>query len=277
MRLGYQSNGLQNHRLGDALRLLAANGYRAVGLTPDTCHLDPAATTDARLATFRRQLEDLGLEPVMETGARFLLDPLVKHEPTLMTRDPAARRQRLGYTARVAAMGAQLGARVLSFWSGIDRNPGPGAEEWLLEGIRESCRCIRAEGLQPSLEPEPGMALETVADWHRVRSALGGEAPGLTLDVGHLYAVWEGEPVDVIAANAPFLCQVHLEDMRRGHHEHLDPGAGDVDFGRVLSTLQAAGYRGPVCWELSRSSHRAPTAVATCRQLWDRLVGDPRR
>lgn len=136
---------------------------------------------------------------------------------------------------------------------------------------------VRAEGLEPSFEPEPGMAVETVAAWRSLVADLGADAPGLTLDVGHLYAVWEGDPAAVIASVGPHLRQVHLEDMRRGEHEHLLPGAGDVDFDGTLSALWAAGYSGPVCFELSRSSHCAPTAVAACRELFRRFRGPTER
>ena len=275
MLLGYQSNGLQNHRLPDALALLAEHGYQAVGLTPDTCHLDPATTSDRDLDAIAAQLRALRLMPILETGARFLLDPRHKHEPTLMTPEPARRQLRLDFYARVAAMAARLGAKVVSFWSGIDRAPGPDSRDRLLRGVRETAARIRAAGLLPALEPEPGMAVATFADWLSVRDALGSEAPALTLDIGHLYAEWEGEPVAVIAAAAPYLAQVQLEDMRRGVHEHLLPGTGDVDFEAVLTALANAGYGGPVCFELSRDSHRAPTAVATCRAVWDRCL--PRR
>jgi len=277
MLLGYQTNGLQNHRLLDALELLAASGYRAVGITPDTCHLDPARTTDADLAEVAEHLFGLRLQPVIETGARFLLDPFHKHEPTLMTRDPARREQRLDFYRRAAAMGARLGAKVLSFWAGVDRAPGADSGDWLREGVRRTVAAVRAEGLVPSFEPEPGMAVETFADWQGLRADLGSEAPALTLDVGHLYAVWEGEPATVIAAAGPFLAQVHLEDMRRGVHEHLLPGTGDVDFDGVLTAISATGYVGPVCFELSRASHLAPAAVAACRDLWQRCVQGPRR
>jgi sugar phosphate isomerase/epimerase len=273
MRLGYHTNSLQNHRLSDALALLAEHGYQAVAITPDTCHLDPDATSDHELDALAGRLRDLGLLPVMETGARFLLDPRHKHEPTLMTREPSARRRRLEYYRRVAQIGRRLGARVVSFWSGIDRAPGQDSEAWLLAGIRLAAAVIRAEGLEPALEPEPGMAVQTVADWRRVHGELAAEAPALTLDIGHLYAVWEGEPAAVIAPVAAHLRQVHLEDMRRGEHEHRLPGTGDVDFAGCLTALQSLGYRGPVCFELSRSSHQAPAALATCRQVWDRALG----
>ncbi len=277
MQLGYGTNGLQNHRFADAVELLAAHGYGAIAVTPDTCHLDPERTPATELDAAARLLRDHGLLPVMETGARFLLDARHKHEPTLMTRDPAARQRRLRFYRQVAAMGARLGARTVSFWAGIDRAPGADSRDWMLEGVRQTCAVIRAEGLAPSLEPEPEMAVETFADWQSVTQELGGDAPALTLDVGHLYAVWEGEPVDVIAKAAPFLAQVHLEDMRRGKHEHLLPGTGDVDFPGVLTALARAAYDGPVCFELARSSHCAPAAVATCREVWDRALGKPRR
>lgn len=277
MKLGYHTNSLQNHRLADALELLAGAGYEAVAITPDTCHLDPATATDREADEVAARLSDLGLRPIMETGARFALDPRHKHEPTLMTRDPAARQRRLDFYGRIAAIGARLGARTVSFWSGIDRDPGPDSIEWLLTGISAACERIRAEGLEPSLEPEPEMAVETVADWHRVRAALGSGAPALTLDVGHLYAVPEGDPADLVAKNAFFLAQVHLEDMRHGVHEHLFPGTGDVDFKAIASALKEANYDGPVCFELSRSSHCAPDAVAACRELWQGLLRDSER
>ena len=277
MRLGYHTNSLQNHRLDDGLALLAEHGYQAVAITPDTCHLDPETTTDRELDAVADRLRELGLTPVMETGARFLLDPRSKHEPTLMTRDPAARARRVEFSARVAAMGARLGARVLSFWAGIDRAPGDDSRDVLLEGLAETCRRVRAEGLEPALEPEPGMAIETVADYRVARTALGSGAPSLTLDIGHLYAVDEGDPVAVTGESVDFLAQVHLEDMCHGVHEHLLPGTGDVDFGGVLSALRSKGYDGPVCFELSRSSHCAPNAVATSAAIYRQAVGQDQR
>lgn len=273
MLLGYHTNSLQNHRLDEGLQLLADHAYGAVAITPDTCHIDPAQTDDDALSRLRARLGELGLQPVMETGARYLLDPSVKHEPTLMTVDPAGRDRRVAFYGRVAEMGRRLGAEVVSFWAGVDRAPGADSAGRLVDGVAAACAAIRSHGMRPSFEPEPGMAVETFGHYERLRAELGDEAPELTLDIGHLYAAWEGEPVDVIARAAPFLAQVHLEDHRRGVHEHLLPGDGEVDFSAVLGALQRAGYRGPVCFELSRHSHCAPIAVQACADLWSRCAG----
>ncbi len=43
LRYAYVSNGLGDHRLDEALELLAENGYAGVGLSLDHHHLDPSA------------------------------------------------------------------------------------------------------------------------------------------------------------------------------------------------------------------------------------------
>lgn len=268
MLLGYNTNGLQSHRLEDALELLADRGYQAVALTLDVQHLDPFRCTAADVAAVAQRLERLGLTPIVETGARFLLDPRHKHEPTLMTRDRAARQRRLDFYGRCAAVGRDLGARTLSFWSGIDRVRDADSESWLDEGVRAACAVVRDRGLQPALEPEPGMAVGSMADWDRLVGSLGGDAPALTLDVGHLYVTEDEPALDLIRRYAGSLAQVHLEDMRRGVHEHLMPGEGEVDFGGVYAALEESSFRQAVCFELSRDSHRAVEAVDRCASLW---------
>lgn len=49
--------------------------------------------------------------------------------------------------------------------------------------------------------------------------------------------------------------------MRRGVHEHLPFGEGEIHFPPVLRALAAAGYQGLVSVELPRHSHAA-TATA---------------
>jgi hypothetical protein len=95
LRFAYNTNGVANHRLDDALSLIADSGYDGVALTLDHHHLDPFAPDfDREVERFARRLQGLGLGCVVETGARFLLDPRQKHEPTLVTRDREGRAAR---------------------------------------------------------------------------------------------------------------------------------------------------------------------------------------
>jgi sugar phosphate isomerase/epimerase len=266
--LGYDTNGLQNHRLEDALDLLAGHGYEAVALTLDVMHLDPFESSREDVQKVGRLLERRALLPAITTGARYLLDPKAKHEPTLMTRDARGRARRLDFYERASAIGAAVGARVVAFWSGIDRAPGRDSFAWLVDGVRQTCAIARGHGLVPALEPEPGMAIATLAGYGELCEALGDEAPALCLDIGHLYVTQEGDPVELIERNKDRLALVQISDMKRGVHEHLLPGEGDVDFRGALSAVRRSGYAGALCFELSRSSHVAPAAVARCREVF---------
>ena len=61
------------------------------------------------------------------------------------------------------------------------------------------------------------------------------------------------------------LANVHIEDMRRGVHEHLMFGEGEIDFPPVLAALAEVGYDRGVYVELSRHSHEAPEAARLLR------------
>jgi sugar phosphate isomerase/epimerase len=89
LRYAYNTNGAAHHRLDDALALVADAGYDGVALTLDVHHLDPfAPDLPSRARALGARLRALGLGLVVETGARYLLDPRAKHEPTLVTADP---------------------------------------------------------------------------------------------------------------------------------------------------------------------------------------------
>jgi sugar phosphate isomerase/epimerase len=63
------------------------------------------------------------------------------------------------------------------------------------------------------------------------------------------------------------LWNIHLEDMRQGVHDHLPPGEGSIDFGKVFEGLNKIKYEGGVHWELSRHSHDAVETARKCRQF----------
>src|SRR5215510_8605909 len=85
---GYNTNGFAHHRLEDAIEILAELGYQSVALTLDYHALNPFDPYMPRqLAAVKGLLRKHGLRSVVETGARFLLDPRRKHHPTIVSPD----------------------------------------------------------------------------------------------------------------------------------------------------------------------------------------------
>src|SRR3954469_12468373 len=122
LRFAYNTNGAANHRLDDALALIADAGYDGVAVTLDIHHLDPFAPDFAeQRRRIAARLRQLGLGCVVETGARFLLDPSAKHEPTLVTGLPEGRAFRVAFLSRALEVAAETGADALSFWAGVPK------------------------------------------------------------------------------------------------------------------------------------------------------------
>lgn len=185
-RLGFGTNGLGNHRLPDALCLLAYLGYQDVALTVDTNHLDPCSEDfDSELPRIAALLGELGLDVIIETGARYLLDPRRKHQLTLISEDSDLR---VDFLSRAIQIGAELNAQAVLFWSGV-APPGV-ADAVLWDRLAVSCsRAIslaEQHGVQFGSEPEPGMLVQRIAGYERLAVDLGNPpAFGVTLEIGH--------------------------------------------------------------------------------------------
>jgi sugar phosphate isomerase/epimerase len=278
-RLGYNTNGLAHHRLADALPLLAELGYEGVALTPDVGQLDPFRLDPGEVRATREAAQELGLELAIETGARFLLDPRRKHRPTLLETASAERARRVDLLLRCLDLAAELGAPVVSLWSGAapdDERDPERLWDHLCSGLARVLEHARAAEVRVALEPEPGMFVERPAGYRELRRRLGarGAELGLCLDVGHLLVTGDLPVGRVIRELAAELVHVHLDDIAGGVHEHRMFGTGDLDLREALSSLLEVGYSGMAAVELSRDSHRGAAAAAEAmRHLRSALSG----
>ncbi|HZT80096.1 MAG TPA: sugar phosphate isomerase/epimerase, partial [Gemmataceae bacterium] len=115
MLFGYNTNGFAHHPLEDALVILAGLGYGGVAITLDHHALNPYDPGLPRqLLAVRRLLHSRGLRCVIETGARFLLDPRRKHQPTLVSGRPEDRERRGEFLRLAVDLAAELGADAVS-------------------------------------------------------------------------------------------------------------------------------------------------------------------
>lgn len=270
MFLGYNTNGLAHHAPADAVALVADLGYRGIGITLDHGWLNPYATDfTEQVKLWRQWLARYSLRSVIETGARFLLDPRAKHEPTLVTSDASERSRRIDFYRRAIDLASELGSDCVSLWSGILHDKADATLAWdrLVSGLEQVVRHAEQRGVVIGFEPEPGMFLESMTQYDQLRRRIDSPALRLTLDIGHLHCQGETPLADYIARYGSELVNVHIEDMRRGVHEHLQFGEGEIDFPPVLAALQKTGYQNGIYVELSRHSHAAPTAAQHAYQF----------
>ena len=267
LRYAYNTNGCAHHGLEDAIAMIADAGYDGVSITLDNQHLNPFAVDHRnelkRVATL---LASRNLGSVIETGARFLLDPRRKHEPTLVSAEPEGRARRMEFLTRSFEIAADTGAEVVSFWAGA---PAPEvdpsqARDWMYAGLAEVLRRADRLGVVAAFEPEPDMIVGTVTKFEE----LAAEFPTLrlALDLGHCLVSEDVEPEDAIISQAHRLGTVHFEDMKRGVHKHLPFGEGDMDLPAVIGALRKIGFSGLVCVELSSDSHRAVEMIPDARR-----------
>jgi L-ribulose-5-phosphate 3-epimerase len=276
MLFGYNTNGLAHHDPLQAVELLSELGYRSVAITIDHHCLSPySPQLPEQLATMRAALRRLNLRSVIETGARFLLDRYVKHEPTLMTADPNRRQRRIDFYRRAIDIAVELESDCVSLWSGIlrDEVSEEAAFDRLASGLNEVLDYAQQRGMTIGFEPEPGMFIDTMRRYDRLREQIASPQLRLTLDIGHLHCQGETPLADYIRRYGEQLVNVHVEDMRFGMHEHLPFGEGEIEFGPVFEALGEVGYSGGLHVELSRHSHEGPRLAAESLAFMRFLAG----
>jgi sugar phosphate isomerase/epimerase len=277
MLLGYNTNGFAEHRLCDAIEILSEQGYVSVAITLNHGALDPGGRELVKEVTeIRSQLGARGMRSVIETGARFLLDPRHKHAPSLIDPARALRERRLDFLCGAINIASELGSDCVSFWSGTPTDEPHDAQfHRLREACLRLCDYAEARHVRLAFEPEPGMLVERMEQYAELASAVDRGVFGLTLDVGHVHCLDDGDCVQHIGRFRERLWNVHIEDMRRGRHEHLMFGEGEMEFAPIISALKHIQYAGGVHVELSRHSYDAVNAASQAmkflRQKLDRL------
>jgi L-ribulose-5-phosphate 3-epimerase len=277
MRLGYNTNGLAHHRLVDAIDLLGDLGYQSVALTLDAGALDPyedPTLLKRQLGAVESALDRHGMACVIETGARYLLNPQIKHDPTLMDPDPARRAVRLDFLCRAIDLAKILQADCVSLWSG--RAPDSVDDVAGMDRLAEAMKPLLAHAEQADMklafEPEPGMFIDTLERFHQIDRRLRHPLFQLTIDLGHVHCSREGQIPALLNQWRTRILNIHIEDMVQDVHEHLMFGEGTMDFPTICEGLRQIGYAKGVHVELSRHSHIGVEALRAAKAFLDPLI-----
>lgn len=259
-KLGYNTNGFANHSLLSAVDIIGSLGYDGIAVTIDHHALNPwDEHPDKTLFEVKKKLDHYSLSSIVETGARFLLDPRTKHEPTLISPDPEKREARIAFIEKCLEIASGLNSDAVSIWSGR-RMPGTDALqawEWLVSGCVKVSEKAAECGIYIGFEPEPGMFVENMDQYRLLKERVNHDFFRLTLDLGHAFITETSVP-DTLRTYRADIVNIHLEDMKKHIHDHLFFGEGDMDFKTIFQVLDEIAYDGQVNIELSRHCHNAP-------------------
>ena len=225
--------------LEDKLRKAAALGAEGVELI---C-FNPAAmdAEEIRSGLKRSRLEAAA---VASGALGFARITLIHPDPQI--RDTARTRlmDLIHFAARVEAPLVTLGG-----FRGRSEGDPEASFKYLGEILAEAAEAAQQEGIRLALEPLNRYETDLIQNADQGLEFLRAvylPALGLLLDTYHVYieeSSWSEPFARVMAAGKLF--HVHLGDNNR-----LPPGKGLIDFGRILQTLQTAGYTGFLSAEL---------------------------
>src|SRR5262249_5650033 len=133
----------------------------------------------------------------------------------------------------------------------------------LVDGCLQLCDYAEKRQMRLAFEPEPGMLIDNMQRFAELEERIRHPNFGLTIDMGHLHCQGEVPIADQLRQWRALLWNLHIEDMRRGVHDHLMFGEGEIDFAPLFAALEEIDYQDGVHVELSRHSH---DAVETARR-----------
>ena len=207
----------------------------------------------------------------------------------LCSPDPNERALAKMLLEKTFACAADLGAKVVVFHAGyadlstlfgslfttarkLRRKRG----QKLLDAFRREFEAIRpsleSKGLVLALENLPRReGFPNAEEAKALMGEFGGAPLRLWFDTGHALVrethAWDGESSHIAAELAPWICGMHLNDVKGPFDDHQEPGWGNVDFARLTFLAQRDILRvfephGPVPAEDLKN------ALAYIRGMW---------
>jgi sugar phosphate isomerase/epimerase len=130
---------------------------------------------------------------------------------------------------------------------------------------------VEDAGRRMALEILPGAIVGGIDGFLRLCEHLGSDTLGFNFDTGHAWACKENLYL-IPAKLGPRILGTHLCDNFGHENLSLRPGAGSIDWPRILAALGASGYQGPWDIEIICQPHEAAREYGTGRKFIENLL-----
>src|SRR6516225_10148740 len=256
MKLAFSTNAYLKFSFAEAVKRLAAIGYRGVEIMADVPHAWPACLLDEQKQSIRDALarHGLAISNINAFMMNAISDPRQRYwHPSWIEPDRHYRQIRIDHTRRSLTLARELGAPCITTEPGGPVEPGGSWSQALrlfVEGLKPVAEHAAKEGVLLLVEPEPGLLIETADQFLELVQHIDSPAVGLNFDMGHFYCVGD-DPAQTVHRLARYIRHFHLEDIAatRVHH-HLVPGEGAIDFAATFRAIRSIDYTGWITVEL---------------------------
>ena len=257
MKLGFFTNAYRNFPLDYALDSIAGHGYEGIELWAKGEHITPFDPRE-KWRRIRDEIAGRGLQVYAVSAHLDFVAP-----------DEDKRKLEIEKFLGVLEMAAFFETpRVHTASGGLYENCSfKQQEKNFLEAMALIGPAAEKLGLKIGLEAEPEKWLSTPEQTiSLIENELAPGVFGVVVDLGHAFGVGE-TPLSYLRKFAPYLLQIHLDDVNKDDfpHRHLIPGDGDIDYEEVFSELRRLGYDGWLSMELNRHNEDPDSAA---RRAW---------
>jgi sugar phosphate isomerase/epimerase len=278
MQLAFSTNAYLKYSFAEAARRLAKLGYAGVEIMADVPHAWPAYLLEEQKQGLRDALQanHLAISNINAFMMNAINDQRQKYwHPSWIEPYAPYRQVRIDHTIRCLTLARELDAKCITTEPGGPVAPG---ESWqaalklFVEMLKPVIAHAEKEGVLLLIEPEPGLLIETAAQFEELMRQIDSPAVGLNFDIGHFYCVGD-DPAATVPRLARYIRHFHLEDIAatRVHH-HLVPGEGAIDFRAVLQAIRAMKYDGWITIELYPYVDDPDAAAQTALQRVQELL-----
>jgi sugar phosphate isomerase/epimerase len=278
MNLAFSTNAYLKFSFAEAVRRLAAIGYRGIEIMADVPHAWPACLLEEQKLAIRQALaqHQLAISNINAFMMNAISDPRQKYwHPSWIEPDRNYRQIRIDHTCRSLTLARELGALCITTEPG---GPVESGASWsaalalFVEMLKPVAEHAEKEGVLLLIEPEPGLLIETADQFLELMQHVDSPAIGLNFDIGHFYCVGD-DPAATVRRLAAYARHFHLEDIAatRVHH-HLIPGEGAIDFAATLRAIKEINYTGWITIELYPYVDDPDVAARTALERVNRIL-----
>lgn len=256
----------------DALRDLAAQGFRSLELTTAPPHLFSPHFGPYLRKELARTLRGLDLQ-VISVNPSFVDLNLISTNPEIQR---VSERQLRCEIELAADLGASYTVVIPGRRHALAPAPDDMAQSILDDALGRLLRRAEELDITIALENSPYGYLGSSADLIKIVERVNSPHLRITYDVANALAV--EDPAEGVRRVGAHLALAHVSDTWRDRWAHTSAGRGEVDFAAFASALRDIDFRGPTVYELADGEPPTPRLAADLATLgkagWSPTGGD---